>query len=185
MNSKVRPGERESNAVADNSFAPDRPAPGSFEETLEELYQGEVGGEAFFCALLGRFKEPDQQYKLASLLQLETEFKARIRPIAFAHGIDLVERDESRREVVQFADSLSGASWEQAMSQFAALMKGFVARFEVLSASVPSAYADFAKAIVEHETSIGEFAALEASGETGRSLDRVAKQLVNPLPRPG
>jgi len=38
--------------MADNAFAPDRPAPGSFEETLEELYQGEVGGEAFFCALL-------------------------------------------------------------------------------------------------------------------------------------
>jgi hypothetical protein len=92
--------------VADNSFAPDRPPPASFDETLEELYQGEIRGEAFFCALLEPFKEPDQQFKLGSLLQLETEFKARIRPIAFAHGIDLVEKDESRRAVVEFANSL-------------------------------------------------------------------------------
>ena len=171
--------------MADNNFGPDQSAPATFEETLEELYQGEIGGEAFFCALLARFKEPDQQYKLGSLLQLETEFKAKIRPIAFAHGIDLVEKDESRREVAAFADSLTGESWEEVISQFAELMKGFVARFEVLGASVPSTYSEFGKAIVEHETSIGEFAALEASGETHRSIDRVAKQLAYPLARPG
>jgi len=170
--------------MAESNFGLDQPAPASFEEILEELYQGEIGGEAFFCALLERFKEPDQQYKLGSLLQLETEFKARIRPIAFAHGIDLVEKDESRREVVAFADSLTGETWEEVISQFAELMKGFVARFEVLGASVPSAHSDLGKAIVEHETSIGEFAALEASGETHRSIDRVAKQLAHPLPRP-
>ena len=86
--------------------------------------------------------------------------------------------------MAEFADSLAGNSWDEVMSQFAQLMKGFVARFEVLGASVPSEYPDFAEAVVEHEASIGEFAALEAAGEPHRSIDRVARQLVNPLPRP-
>jgi hypothetical protein len=44
-----------------------------FTAILDEVDQGEVIGEAFFSAMLARFKTPDQQHKLASLLQLETE----------------------------------------------------------------------------------------------------------------
>jgi hypothetical protein len=163
-----------------------RPVPSSLEAILEELYQGEVGGEAFFCVLLSRFKQPDQQYKLGTLLQLETELKARLRPIAFAHGVDLVERDESRREIGKFAqDALDGETWEEVIASFAELMKAFVARFQALAASLPAKHAELGKVILEHETSIGEFAMLEAAGETSRSIERVAKQIIHPLPPPG
>jgi hypothetical protein len=170
--------------MATQALPQDRPAPVSFEEILHEVYHGEVGGEAFFSALLARFPEPDQQYKLGSLLQLETEFKARVRPLAVCYGVDIVERDESRKEVLQFADALEGETWHEVMSSFAELMPGFVERFEALGSSVPPEHAEFGQAIIEHETSIGEFAALEAAGETDRSIDRVEKQLIYPLPKP-
>lgn len=168
------------------SFDPfeNRPLPTSFEGILEELYQGEVGGEAFFCALLSRFAEPDQQYKLGTLLQLETELKAKLRPLAFAHGVDLVERDEPKAQVRAFADALQGDTWQDLMAGFAELMKAFVARFHEIASALPPEQAELAKAIVEHETSIAEFATLEAAGETSRSIERVAKQLIHPLPPP-
>lgn len=162
----------------------DRPVPSSVEGMIEEMYQGEAGGEAFFCGLLSRFTEPDQQYKLGSLLQLETEFKARLRPIAFAHGINLAEDDGVRQEIAGLLDTLEGDSWQEVMGGFARLMPMFVRRFEQISEALPAEYAELGRIAMEHETSIAEFADLEVAGETNRSIDRVAKQLIHPLRRP-
>ncbi|MEQ9490962.1 MAG: hypothetical protein RIM72_18450, partial [Alphaproteobacteria bacterium] len=40
---------------------------------VTEMYQGEVFGEAFYCALLPLFQSPVQKHLIGSLLQLETE----------------------------------------------------------------------------------------------------------------
>ncbi len=156
----------------------------SFEAILDEVYQGEVSGEAFFNTLLSRFNTAEQQYKLASLLQLETEFKAKVRPIAIAHGLDPVERDESRQKGAVFADSLEGETWEEIMTSFAGLMTTFVARYKEMGASVPSNYKKFGIDLAAHEESIGDFVKLEVAGETNCSIDEVVKQLINPLPSP-
>ena len=83
-----------------------------------------------------------------------------------------------------FADTLQGDTWQEVMASFADLVKIFVARFEVMASSVPPEYAEFAKEMIEHETSIEEFASLEAAGETDRSIGRVATQLIYPLSKP-
>ena len=155
-----------------------------FEAILDEVYQGEVIGEAFFNTLLPRFKSPEQQYKLGSLLQLETELKAKVRPIAIAHGVDPVEREESRQKGQEFADSLEGETWEEVMASFAAMMPTFVARYEELGAAVPSDYKEFGIFLVAHEKSIGDFVKLEAAGETSNSIKDVVEQLIYPLPSP-
>ena len=156
----------------------------SFEAILDEVYQGEVIGEAFFNTLLPRFKSPEQQYKLGSLLQLETEFKAKVRPIAIAHGLDPVEREESRQKGQGFADSLEGETWEEVMASFAGLMTTFVTRYKEMGAAVPSDYKEFGVHLAAHEKSIGDFVKLEAAGETINSIDDVVKQLNHPLPSP-
>ena len=156
----------------------------SFEAILDEVYQGEVIGEAFFNTLLPRFKSPEQQYKLGSLLQLETEFKAKVRPLAIAHGLDPVEREESRQKGQGFADSLEGETWEEVMANFAAMMPTFVARYEDLGAAVPSDYKEFGVLLAAHEKSIGDFVKLEAVGETNNSIKDVVEQLIYPLPSP-
>ena len=68
-----------------------------FKKGLSEEYQGEVIGEVFFGGLLERFDSPEHRYKLATLLQLETETKARLRPAALELGVELAEFDESRK----------------------------------------------------------------------------------------
>jgi hypothetical protein len=56
--------------------------------------------------------------------------------------------------------------------------------WRLMASSVPPEYAEFAKEMIEHETSIEEFASLEAAGETDRSIGRVATQLIYPLSKP-
>jgi hypothetical protein len=170
--------------MSDMEFVTDRPAPSSFAGILEEIYQGEAGGEAFFCEMLARFKEPHQQYKLGSLLQLETELKARIRPLAFKHGVEIVEDPDAKRQIAELATQFDGQSWDEFIQGFAQMMPAFVERFRILGAAMPADQADLAAAIVEHVESIEEFAKLEQAGSTERSIDRVAKQLIHPLPRP-
>jgi hypothetical protein len=78
-----------------------------FKVGLSELYQGEVIGEVILNCLLVQFRSPRQQYLLGSVLQLETETKARLRPTAAILGIDLVESEESRK-MGTFHESASG-----------------------------------------------------------------------------
>jgi hypothetical protein len=170
--------------MSDLEFVSERPAPSSFGEILQEIYQGEAGGEAFFSAMLARFKTPDQQYKLGSLLQLETELKARIRPLAFGQGVDLVEDPDAKRQIAELATQYDGQTWDQFVKDFAQLMPTFVDRFRLLASAMPEDQADLAAAIVEHEESIEEFARLEAAHPDAHTIDRVARQLVNPLPAP-
>jgi AcrR family transcriptional regulator len=170
--------------MSDMEFVTDRPVPSSFAEILEEIYQGEAGGEAFFCEMLARFREPDQQYKLGSLLQLETELKAKIRPLAFKHGVEIVEDQDSKRQIAELAIQFDGQSWDQFIQGFAQMMPTFVDRFRMLGAAMPADQADLAAAVVEHEESIEEFARLEAAGSSEQSIDRVVRQLIHPLPSP-
>ena len=62
-----------------------------FRRGLSEMYQGELVGEAFFSELTKRYEDPDQRYKLATLLQLETETAARLRPAVLELGLELRE----------------------------------------------------------------------------------------------
>ncbi len=170
--------------MSDLEFVGNRPSPTSFAEILEEIYQGEAGGEAFFCEVLARYTEPDQQYKLGSLLQLETELKAKIRPLAFQHGVEIVENQESKQQIAGLAAQFDGKTWNDFIHGFAQMMPTFVDRFRLLAAAMPADQEKLAAAIVEHEESIEEFARLEAAGSIEHSIDRVVKQLLYPLRRP-
>ena len=59
-----------------------------FKKGLSEEYQGELVGEVFFSELTKHFESWQHQYKLATLLQLETETAARLRPTALELGVD-------------------------------------------------------------------------------------------------
>ena len=61
-----------------------------FKAGLNELYQGEIMGELVIEQMMTYFKEPAEQAKLAVLLQLETETKARLRPAVIELGLSLL-----------------------------------------------------------------------------------------------
>ena len=156
----------------------------SLEETLAALYQGEVFGEAFFGQLMKRFQSPDELYKLGSMLQLETETKARIRPVAAAYGVDLAEQIDEQKRGMQLAEIIEGGTWEALIIGLVAPMKDAVARYREFADKMPPQLTDFGSMILAHEQALYDFFAKEAAGDREHSLDAVIDMLQNPLPKP-
>ena len=152
-----------------------------FKKNLSELYQGEMIGEVFFDGLLKRFDSPQHRYKLATLLQLETETKARLRPTVLELGVELAELDESRKMGHDFLKSCEGMDWRALMAYLETAVEPYVKRYSEIAEIAPPEYKDVADSMVVHEVSIRTYARLEASGDTEHSLDDVIKQLRFPL----
>ncbi len=152
-----------------------------FKEAVRELYQGEVIGEVFFDGLLKRFDSPDQRYKLATLYQLETETKARMRPIALELDLDIAELDGYRKLGHDFVESCNGMDWKGVMTYLGPLVQTYVDKFKGYVEIAPPEYKEVADSMVVHEAAILAFANLEASGDTEHSLDDVINQLKFPM----
>jgi hypothetical protein len=58
---------------------------------IAELYAAEVLGEGLASRWLELSSHPDQKYRLALFLQLESEAKVRLRPLLARYGLDLAE----------------------------------------------------------------------------------------------
>src|SRR5262249_39365165 len=86
---------------------------GTYAEALAEYYNGEVLGEAAYSSMLSAAKTDDQRLKLATLLQLETETKAWLRPHVLAHGVSCVERTEDRERGTRLVAAFASMSWTE------------------------------------------------------------------------
>ena len=155
-----------------------------FKKGLLEEYQGELVGEVFFSELTRRFESRQHQYKLATLLQLETETASRLRPTALELGVDLFYRDEYREMGEEFLKSCEGMDWKELMTLLETAVEPFVKRYIEIAEIAPPEYKDLADSMVVHEKAIQTFARLELSGDAQHSLDDVIEQLRFPLKRP-
>lgn len=151
---------------------------------LTELYQGEVFGEMFYSILLQQFRAPAQQYLLGSLLQLETENKARIRPFSFEQNIDLVESEEKRAEATKSLRHTETMEWAEAAASLIPISEDAVESYRKIAATAPEAWKPLADAMVEHETLILHATKLAADGEDEKAAGLVASCLAFPLPKP-
>ena len=148
-----------------------------FRRGLSEMYQGELVGEAFFSELTKRFEDPDHRYKLATLLQLETETAARLRPAVLELGLELSCLDEYRRMCEEFLKGCEGMDWSGLMAYLKDAVRPFVERYAEIAETAPPEYKDLAESMVNHERAIETFARLECSGDSERALDDVVQQL--------
>ena len=149
-----------------------------------ELFQGEVLGEAVFDKLLSYFNDPIEQYKLCTLLQLETETKARLRGPMLSLGLDMREDYEWRERALNLAATYEGKSWNFLITSLNEILQEFVARYKELANEAPAGYEEVYRSMVIHEESLLTFTELELSGDTEHSLDDVIAQLQYPLPKP-
>ena len=115
----------------------------AFLEALQDVYHGEQFGEAFFEALLPHAADQEQRFILGSLLQLESEGKAIMRPVLTKLGLSLDEDPASRPRGVKSAEMLNELAWTE---QFAAMAKGIRAK------GLPQ-YEELATLITEDEDS--------------------------------
>jgi len=151
---------------------------------VAEMYQGEVYGEAFYCALLHHFTTPVQQHLIATLLQLETENKARLRQIVFEHGGDVVESDASREDARDFIRQVEDMSWTDATAYMVAASVEFQDRYREIVKTVPETMKPVVNYMIEHEDLIIAAMRLASEGEDEKAIDLVSDQLMLPLTRP-
>ena len=154
-----------------------------YPECIRELYESEISGEAFSLALLRVAKNERDRYQLGTLLQLETETKARLRPLLSKYGQSLSE-DMELSEV----DGAVAAYQAVDFAEFAALMKpavqGFLSRFQEIELVGPPEDQKILNSMVRHESSILKWLEMESEGNTEGSLDAMIAELQYPLPAP-
>jgi hypothetical protein len=152
---------------------------------LDEFYQGEILGEAMFDAMLESARDPSERYKIGLMLQLETETKARLRPILAGQGLSLQEDAQMRPRGAQFARTLAQAHWEEKMRALTqSLSETWLPRYRALAATLPPSLRAVGESMVAHEQALLDMAQRELGGEPERSDQPVRDLLANPLPRP-
>jgi len=149
----------------------------------EFMYQGEVLGEAVSGRWLELEKDPLRRYKWATLQQLETETKARLRPFLMQLGLSVVQNDVSA-QVEEYSKGFADKSWSELMQLMAEVTGVYLEKFREIEAAAPQAERAMARTMVVHETSLNEFAKRELAGDTEHSLDAVISQLHWPIARP-
>jgi hypothetical protein len=153
---------------------------------LQEFYQGEILGEAMFDTMLQSAGNESERYKIALMLQLETETKARLRPFLAAEGLPLQEDPRMRPEGEQFARELQSATWSQKMQALAeSIGKTWLPRYRELANILPPALRAVGESMVKHEQALLEMARREVDGESDRSDEPVRELLAHPWPRRG
>lgn len=97
-----------------------------FKDSLTGIYRGEQVGEAIFETTLSTAESAEQSYILGSLLQFETEGKAKIRPLLMRLGMSIAEDRDARPEGTAPANAISRMSWRE--------------RFDTMAKSINSIY---------------------------------------------
>jgi len=92
-----------------------------FRESLLEVYYGEQFGEAVFETLLQFAEDDEQRYVMGSLLQLETEARARMRPVLVKLGLSIADNPDSRASGVEAANAIGAMGW---LEKFAVMVEG-------------------------------------------------------------
>jgi hypothetical protein len=149
----------------------------------EFMYQGEVLGEAVLGRWLQLENDPVRRYKWATLQQLETETKARLRPFMMRLGLSVVENDVSDR-VAEFSKGFADKSWSELMGLMVEVTDSYVTKFREIEAAAPDSEREVARSMVVHETALNEFAKRELTGDAENSLADVIGLLQWPMARP-
>jgi hypothetical protein len=147
----------------------------------EFFYQGEVLGEAFFAYCVKHESDAERRYKWATLLQLETETKARLRPFLASLGLSVAQDDVTER-IAEITAGFDSKSWQQHMTEIDEITGFFLDKFRAIEAASPAGRErEMACAMVLHETAISNFAKRELAGDSTNSLTDIKAQLQWPL----
>ncbi|HET6686963.1 MAG TPA: hypothetical protein VFH02_10610 [Jiangellaceae bacterium] len=156
-----------------------------WQHVVEELYQGEVLGEALFNRMLRDLDDDRERYVVGSLLQLETETKVLLRRAAAARGLRLDEDDAPRTEGEEIAASLRAMTWLGKMQRLqAGISDYYLPRYQLIAAEAGADDREVTSLMVRHETALLEVLARETAGQIETSLIPLEGHLRFPLSHP-
>ncbi len=148
---------------------------------LRELIESEIFGEAVSLALLEAAKSDRDRYHFATLLQLETETKARLRPLLFKYRVSLSEHmplDHIEGIVQGYKES----NWEDFAAANKNIAEEFLVRFREIAAIGPEEDKEILMSMIRHESAIISWFDMESRGEKDGSLKDIIAELQYPLP---
>ncbi len=154
----------------------------AYRARIGELYAAEVPGEGLASRWLELSSNPDQRYKLALFLQLESEAKVRLRPLLARHGIEVVEDQGQRSAGAAVAEKFAAMPWKEAMATFADFARPYLERFQALLAVALPEDAPLVRFMVAREGSVIRVAQREAAGDECMDLE-LLPMLSYPLAR--
>jgi hypothetical protein len=150
---------------------------------VQALFDGEVMGERLLLAMLAAAKSPRDAAHFAAILQLETETKARLRPLMLKLGLGLAETADLRQVPARVAGYVDHG-WRDYVAATAVHLRGVLARYEAIAALGPPEDQPILQAVVRHEAALLHWAEAEALGDSEDSLAAVTEMLVFKLAPP-
>ena len=151
-----------------------------YPECIRELYESEIIGEEISLALLKEAKSERDAYHIGTLLQLETETKARLRPFLFEHGISLDEGADASG-LMELISAYKSMTWQEFAGFLKEPVQGFLSRFEEIAAAAPPEDRPIVESMVDHEAAILEWVTIESESPSEDSLHAMISQLQYPL----
>lgn len=152
---------------------------------LMELYQGEVFGEALFSRMLLCLDDARQRYVVATMLQFESETKARLRQAAARHGLALAECPAERASGEREGAALDPMTWLEKMRWLqAGIGEHYLPRYRQIAAMAAPEDADITAFMVAHEAALFDTASAELNGQLHASVAAIIARLYFPLPAP-
>ncbi len=149
---------------------------------VRELYEGEIVGEAMALALIDVSRDDRDRHAFGTLLQLETETKARLRPFLARHGLTLKETANlTDVELIVGAYKATG-SFREFATAIRPVAEKYLARIEEIARSGPAEDHEVLYSMVRHEAAIVKWFVMESEGKSEGSLDGMIEQLQYPLP---
>lgn len=146
---------------------------------LQTLYDGEVMGERLLLALRAEARSPREADHFAAILQLETETKARLRPLLLKYGMNLAETADLGGIPARLANYASH-SWRDYTAATARRLGGVLRGYEAIASLGPPEDQPILQAVVRHEAALLDWARAEAAGETDQSLAAIVALLCFP-----
>jgi hypothetical protein len=146
---------------------------------LQALYDGEVMGERLVLALHAAARTPREAAHFAAILQLETETKARLRPLLLRHGMSLAETADLTGIPGRLAD-YAGQTWRDYTAATAARLAGVMRDYEAIAGLGPPEDRPILEAVVAHEAALLAWARAEAEGDSDQSLAAITGLLCFP-----
>ena len=147
------------------------------------MYQGEVLGEALLACYVALEPDLERRYKWGTVMQLETETKARLRPFLTQLGLSIAQ-DDVRQQVADFAERFAAKSWRDHMEELTHITGLYLEKFRTIAAAAPEEEREVTSSMVTHEAAINRFAQLELDGDAANSLNDIIAQLQYPLIKP-
>ncbi len=159
-----------------------------FVECLSDVYRGEQLGEVAFEGMLAAGEGPEQHYLLGTLLQLETEAKAMLRPLLVRCGLPLRDDPGAATGGAQTAEQMNALPWVERFQMLREIVNTtYLPRYRELGTLVSpdedAETARIARFMGDHEASLVVMSDLVIAGKPDPAAP-VAALLHFPLPRP-